>query len=223
VITALVVEQQTVAEVAARYGVHRSWMYRLKARYDDVGEAAFEPRSRRPLTSPTATPEAIVELIRALRKELAEAGLDAGPDTIAWHLAQRHQLRVSESTVSRTLTRQGLVVPEPKKRPRSSYLRFQTAMPNECWQSDFTHYWLRRPDGTPIAEVEIISWLDDCTRYALHVTAHPRISTSGAGFEPATSGSNRAPTDHCRPGQNQADSRSMVRDPAALTMPTITG
>ena len=48
VITALVVEQQTVAEVAARYGVHRSWVYRLKARYDDDGEAAFEPRSRRP-------------------------------------------------------------------------------------------------------------------------------------------------------------------------------
>ena len=58
VITALTVEQQTVAEVAARYGVHRSWVYGLKARYDDVGEAAFEPRSRRPHTSPTATPAA---------------------------------------------------------------------------------------------------------------------------------------------------------------------
>ena len=43
VITALVVEKQTLAEVAARYGVHRSWVCRLKARYDDVGEAAFGP------------------------------------------------------------------------------------------------------------------------------------------------------------------------------------
>ncbi len=33
-----------------------------------------------------------------------------------------------------------------------------------------------RPDGTLGAEVEIISWLDDCTRYALHVSAHPRIT-----------------------------------------------
>ena len=172
VITALVVEQQSVAEVAARYGVHRSWVYRLKARYDDIGEAAFEPGSRRPHTSPTAIPATTVELIRGLRKELAGSGMDAGPDTIAWHLAQRHQLQVSVSTVSRTLSREGLVVPEPRKRPKSSYLRFAAAMPNECWQSDFTHD--RLANGV---DVEVISWLDDCTRYALHVSAHPRITT----------------------------------------------
>ncbi len=50
-------------------------------------------------------------------------------------------------------------------------------MPNETWQSDFTHYRLTRPDGRPGADVEIISWLDDCTRYALHVTAHARVTT----------------------------------------------
>jgi hypothetical protein len=53
-------------------------------------------------------------------------------------------------------------------------------MPNETWQSDFTHYRLTSPDpdiGKPGADAEIISWLDDCTRYALHVSAHPRIST----------------------------------------------
>ena len=172
VITALVIEQQSVAEVAARYGVHRSWVYRLKKRYDDIGEAAFEPGSRRPHTSPTAIPATTVELIRGLRKELAGSGMDAGPDTIAWHLAHRHQLQVSVSTVSRTLSREGLVVPEPRKRPKSSYLRFAAAMPNECWQSDFTHY--RLATGV---DVEVISWLDDCTRYALHVSAHRRITT----------------------------------------------
>ena len=176
-ITALVVERQSVAQVAARYGVHRSWVYRLKQRYDQVGEAAFEPLSRRPHSYPTAIPPATVELIRDLRQELAAAGLDAGPDTIAWHLTQRHQVRVSVSTVSRTLARQGLVVPEPKKRPKSSYLRFQAAQPNECWQSDFTHYRLTHPDGSPGVDVEIITWLDDCTRYALHVSAHRRVST----------------------------------------------
>ena len=55
VITALFVENQTPAEVAARYGIDRSWVYRLKARYETEGEAAFEPRSRRPKTSPNAT------------------------------------------------------------------------------------------------------------------------------------------------------------------------
>ena len=51
-------------------------------------------------------------------------------------------------------------------------------MPNQTWQSDFTHYRLTRPDGRPGADVEIISWLDDCTRYALHVTAHPAVTTA---------------------------------------------
>jgi transposase len=45
VLTALLTEGQSVAEIAARYGVHRSWIYRLKARYDTEGETAFEPRS----------------------------------------------------------------------------------------------------------------------------------------------------------------------------------
>ena len=68
------------------------------------------------------------------------------------------------------------MVPEPKKRPKSAYVRFQAAMPNECWQSDFTHYRLTRPDGRPGADSEILSWLDDCSRYALHVTAHVRVT-----------------------------------------------
>jgi transposase InsO family protein len=113
-----------------------------------------------------------VELIVRVRKELADTGLDAGPETIAWHLAHHHGHRVSRSSIARTLTRQGLVVPEPRKRPRSSYFRFEAAMPNQTWQSDFTHY--RLADGSG---VEIISWLDDCTRYALHVSAHVRVTT----------------------------------------------
>ena len=55
VITALLTEQLTAAEVA-RYGVHRSWAYRLKARYDIDGAARSSPRSRRTTSSPTATP-----------------------------------------------------------------------------------------------------------------------------------------------------------------------
>ena len=63
-----------------------------------------------------------------------------GPDTICWHLEHHHHITVSRATISRHVAAQGLVVPEPKKRPRSSYIRFEAAMPNECWQSDFTHY-----------------------------------------------------------------------------------
>jgi transposase InsO family protein len=176
VITAVVVEGRTQGEVARAYGVSQGWVSRLVARYRAEGEAAFEPRSRRPHRSPTALPAGVVELIVRLRKQLAEQGLDAGPDTLAWHLAQHHGVTVSVATVSRYLTRHGLVVPAPQKRPRSSYLRFEAAMPNECWQADVTHYRLTGLDGTPGAEVEILTWLDDCSRYALSVTAHHRVS-----------------------------------------------
>jgi transposase InsO family protein len=175
VITAIEIEGRDVEEVSASYGLSRSWTYELLARYRAEGDAALEPRSRRPRTSPTATPQATVDLIVRLRKQLAESGLDAGPDTIAWHLEHRHDIRVSVSTIARTLTRQNLVTPQPKKRPKASYIRFAAEQPNETWQSDFTHY--RLADGTPNGrDVEIITWLDDHSRYALHVTAHPRIT-----------------------------------------------
>jgi transposase InsO family protein len=177
ILTALFVDKQTPAEVAARYGVHRAWVYKLKARYEAEGETAFEPRSRRPKTSPRATPPATVGLVLLIREQLAERGLDAGAETIDWHLRHHHQVTVSRTTIHRILLRAGAVVPEPKKRPRSSYIRFEAAMPNETWQSDFTHYRLANPDGSPGVDVEIISWLDDCTRYALHISAHTRVTT----------------------------------------------
>jgi len=103
-----------------------------------------------------------------LRKELDGQGLDAGPQTICWHLEHHHGIRVSAATVSRYLTRHGLVVPEPKKRPKSSYIRFVAELPNERWQSHFIRW--RLADRT---EVEIVSWLDDHSRLALSITAHP--------------------------------------------------
>jgi transposase InsO family protein len=171
VITAVTVEKRPVSEVARSYGVARSWVYTLLARYQAEGEAAFEPRSRRPKTSPNAISEEVIELIVVLRKELAGQGLDAGPDTIAWHLRHDHQVTVSPATVSRYLAARGLVVPEPRKRPKSSYIRFAAEQPNECWQADFTHYPLA--GGT---DTEILSWLDDHSRLALRVTAWDRVT-----------------------------------------------
>lgn len=175
-ITAVVVENRSVAHVAAQYGVSQSWLFELVARYKAEGETAFEARSRRPKTVPRTTPTDVVELILELREKLTATGLDAGPDTIKWHLEHHHSVAVSRATISRYLTRHGLVVPQPKKKPKSSYIRFAAEMPNETWQSDFTHYRLTRPDGHPGADTEILTWLDDCSRYALSVTAHVRVT-----------------------------------------------
>jgi transposase InsO family protein len=176
VITAVTIEKRPVAEVVASYAVSRSWVYELLARYRAEGDAAFEPHSRRPHTSPNATAPEHVDLVLRLRKQLLEAGHDAGPDTLVWHLAQHHAVTVSRATVHRILTRHGAITPQPKKKPKSSYTRFEAAMPNECWQSDFTHYPLTDTTAFPKG-IEIITWLDDCTRYALHVSAHRAITT----------------------------------------------
>jgi transposase InsO family protein len=176
VITAIEVEGRTPAEVCATYGISRSWLYELLARYRTEGDAAFQPRSRRPHSSPQATPPGTVELVLGLRKVLAEAGLDAGADTIGWHLTHSHRTTVSRATIHRILIRAGAVTPQPAKRPKASYLRFAAEQPNETWQSDFTHYRLTRPDGRPGPDTEIITWLDDHSRLALHVTAHRRIT-----------------------------------------------
>ena len=162
--------QQSVTAVAAEYGISRGHLHRLLRRYRDGGLEALEPRSRRPRTNPGRTSDQVHERVIALRTELTSRGLDAGPVTIAWHLGREGLAIPSTSTIRRILHAAGLVTPEPRKRPRSSWIRFEAAAPNELWQSDFTHW--RLADGT---EVEILNWLDDHSRYLLACTAFRRV------------------------------------------------
>jgi len=164
-------KQLTVTAAAAEYGISRRHLHRLLVRYREEGMDALQPRSRRPKTTPIATPEPVRERVIELRIQLTADGLDAGPVTIAWHL-QREGLRVlSTSTIRRILHQAGLITPQPRKRPRSSYTRFEMAQPNEMWQSDFIHWQLA--DGT---DVEVLNWLDDHSRYLLSCTAHTPVT-----------------------------------------------
>jgi transposase InsO family protein len=171
VITAVVVEGRGVREVARDYGVSPGWVSKLVARFRAEGDTAFEAKSRRPHASPLTTPAETVELILELRRRLTAGGDDAGAETIRWHLAQHHDILVSAATIGRYLHRAGLITPQPHKRPRSSYVRFQAEQPNETWQADFTHYRLTGGD-----DVEVLCWLDDHARYALRITAHARVT-----------------------------------------------
>ena len=83
VITAVIVEGRSQADVARAYGVSKGWVSKLVARYRVEGDAAFQPRSRRPKTTPTAIAPAVIERIIDVRRQLVAEGLDAGPDTIA--------------------------------------------------------------------------------------------------------------------------------------------
>ncbi|MBP2436596.1 transposase [Microbacterium amylolyticum] len=156
----------TLAEAAARFGITRQWVHTLVRRYDAEGPDRVTPRSRAPKTQPGTTATAIRDRIIELRGELVSQGADAGPVTIAWHLEQDGHRAPSTSTIRRILHTAGLITPAPHKRPRSSYIRFQADLPNECWQADITHWHLA--NGT---RVEILDFLDDHSRLLLDIRA----------------------------------------------------
>src|SRR5213080_3022934 len=159
VVEAVVLEGRSYREVARAHGVSKSWVAKVVGRYRAGGDEAIEPRSRAPKHIPHRTPAELEDEIVRLRKELSEQGFDAGAETIRHHLVQQRGDAPSVSTIWRVLRRRGFVVPQPHKRPRSSWIRFEASLPNECWQSDLTH---RRFEDE--REVEIVNFIDDHSR-----------------------------------------------------------
>jgi transposase InsO family protein len=141
------------------------------SRWRTGGWDAVEKQSTRPKTNSKASPEETVARVIALRQQLTDAGLDAGPHSIAAHLQRSGHNSPSVTTIWRILTRAELITPEPRKRLRRSYLRFEADLPNECRQSDFTHW--------PLAtgkETEILTLLDANSRYVISLTAHTTVT-----------------------------------------------
>jgi transposase InsO family protein len=150
------------ADAARRFGVSRRWVESLVARYREGGWEAVEPVSRSPHHHPNATPADIVDRIVTLRQQLHGCGEDAGAETISMRLEREGLTPPSRATIHRILRAKQLVTPQPQKRPRSAWHRFEADQPNEMWQADFTHWALA--DGT---DVEILNFLDDHSRLLL--------------------------------------------------------
>lgn len=167
-------EAMNVAQVCRAGGISRKTFYKYVQRCRAEGLDGFEARSRRPLTSPAAISDDVEEAVVRLRKQLAEEGLDHGATTIQWHLGRDRQFnrRVpSVATVHRVLVRRGFVEPQPKKRPKNSWCRFEAPAPNECWQIDATDWTI----ATGV--VKIFDIVDD----------HSRLACRSRAVEEATS------------------------------------
>lgn len=162
VVEAVVLEGRSYREVAKAHGVSKSWVAKIVGRYRSGGEEAIKPRSKAAHRVPHRTPPEVEDAIVRLRKELDEGGFDAGAQTIHYHLSQQQVSVPSVTTIWRVLRRRGFVVPQPHKRPRSSWVRFEASLPNECWQSDVTAWKLADE-----SEVEIVNFLDDYSRVAV--------------------------------------------------------
>jgi transposase InsO family protein len=173
VVDAVVLEGRSAREVAAAHAISKTWIYELIKRYRAGGYEALEPRSKRPRCCKHQTSAKLARAIVALRRELAEQGHDAGAETIAYHLAQSHKDIPSVSTIWRILRREGLVVHEPRKRPRCSLIRFCADLPNELWQTDITAWQLASGEV-----VEILNYLDDHSRLFLGSDAYGRVKAA---------------------------------------------
>src|SRR4029077_12513645 len=129
VVDAVLLEGRSARELARAHGVSKSWVYELIRRYREGGHEALEPHSRRLRSCKHETSPEIVGAILELRRELEAQGRDAGAETIAYHLAEQVKEVPSVSTIWRILRREGLLVPEPQKRPRASLIRFEADLP----------------------------------------------------------------------------------------------
>jgi len=159
--TALAGQVANVAAFCRKQQISRQTFYQWQHRFGEEGLAGLQERSRRPHSSPLQTAAAVEEAVLCQRKQLIEAGCDHGPQSIVWALQRDEMPDVpSRSTVWRILTRHGVIVAQPQKRPKSATKRFTFSRPNGCWQSDWTQWALA--DGAPVA---IAASLDDHSRY----------------------------------------------------------
>lgn len=157
-------ERMNVAAVCRSLGIARKTFYKYLSRFNAEGVEGLFPRSRRPGTSPSATPPAVADAIVRARKELAEEGADNGAISIGWRLEEAGMAAVpARATIHRVLVRRGQVVAQPKKRPRRGrYRRFEAPRPNAMWQMD--GFETRLADGRTAV---VIQMLDDHSRLDL--------------------------------------------------------
>jgi transposase InsO family protein len=166
-------ETLNVAEFCRLHGISTWFFWDLRRRFRSEGEAVLEPKSRAPHDVANRTSPAVEDAIVAKRKELVDAGLDAGPATISFHLGDLEGLP-SEATIWRILKARGFIVADPSKAPKHAHRSFTAERANDCWQLDDTNWELA--DGTP---VKILNVLDDHSRLlAASVAMH---TCTGAG------------------------------------------
>ena len=169
-VDAVVIGGQSPNQLARSLRISRSWLFELLRRFREGGYPAIEPRSRRPHSCARQVAPDLQAAVLVLRQELINAGDDAGPQSIAHHLGGRYDQVPSTTTIWRILKRHGQITPQPHKRPKASFIRFEAELPNQMWQCDATPWQLAGGSS-----VEILNLLDDHSRLLLNSVAYPTL------------------------------------------------
>jgi transposase InsO family protein len=158
-----------VTEVAERFGVSRQSVHAWIRRYREGGLGGLMDRSRRPEWCPHQVSAEVEAVVCELRREHPRWG----PLRLAHELAKAGAVPVpSRMSVYRVLVRHGLVDPQPRKRPRDSYQRWERDAPMALWQLDIVGG-VFLADG---AEAKIVTGVDDHSRYCVICQVVPRAT-----------------------------------------------
>lgn len=160
-----------VSRFCCEHDVSRSQFYEIRKRAETEGAvAAMLPRPRSsPVRHVQAISVEVEELAVRIRKELTDQGWDAGPVTVRYRLLDLGVAAPAASTLARVFTRRGMVVPQPQKRPKTRWRRFEAATVHECWQLDGFDW-----DFADGSEFTILQLTDDKSR-------HPIATRAAAG------------------------------------------
>jgi transposase InsO family protein len=153
-------EGAAVTDVARRYGVARQTVHVWLRSYAADGLRGLADRSSRPLSCPhQMAPEVEARIV-----EMRRAHPGWGPRTILYWLEHDGVVPLpGRTSVERCLVRHGLVTPQPRRRKRSDYKRWERSRAMELWQMDIV-------GGVKLAngsEAKIVSGIDDHSRFVV--------------------------------------------------------
>jgi transposase InsO family protein len=157
----------TVTEACRAFGISRKTGYKWLAREATAGSVAIlADRSRRPHTSPSRTPVAVTRRIGELRAMFGWGGAK-----LAVMLAAEG-VQITPRTIDRIIRREGWTRADAAPAPAPQ--RFTHAAPNDLWQMDAKGAYPLATGGW----CHVLSVLDDHSRFAVGLTALPRLQTT---------------------------------------------
>lgn len=162
----MIAGEQSVVELAKRFGITRQAAYKWRRRYRASRIEGLEDRSRRPLSSPR---KLRIEWIRRIRQARLRH-TTWGSRNLQWKLQRRYGPDgvPSTATISRYLRRLNLTRGRRRRRRGPILSRKALHVPSRChevWTVDFKG-WYRTGDGQ---RVEPLTVRDLYSRYALGV------------------------------------------------------
>lgn len=153
----------SMTALCSRFGISRKTGYKWVKRARDAEKSGYErwaeDRARKPLHSPTRTPEPIERAVLEVRAEHSAWG----GRKIHRRLEMLGMLNPPvPSTITEILRRHGKIS-ERESRARQAFVRFEHEAPNDLWQMDFKGP-VKMRGGDRCHPLTVI---DDCSRYSL--------------------------------------------------------